>query len=82
MFMVCDMFKDWVVGLDKGVDDYIVKFFDSDELCVWIRMINCWVYGCLVFILEYGVIVVDFVGRVVIKDGVMVDLFVKEFVVL
>ncbi len=82
MLTARDTFKDRVVGLDKGADDYIVKPFDSDELCARIRTINRRVHGRSAPILEHGSIAVDLAGRAVTKDGVMVDLSAKEFAVL
>lgn len=38
LIIVKDDVEEWVMGLDVGVDDYIVKFFNFDEffVCIWV----------------------------------------------
>lgn len=39
--IVCDDLDSCLVGLDGGVDDYIIKFFDLFELFVCICVVLC-----------------------------------------
>lgn len=41
ILIVCDMFNDCIIGLDVGVDDYLVKFFVLEELYVCICVLLC-----------------------------------------
>jgi len=41
LLIVCGIMDDWVEGLDVGVEDYLVKFFDVDELLAWLRVLLC-----------------------------------------
>lgn len=47
LFIVWDKVVDWVVGFDSGVDDYLIKFFDFDELQVWVCVLICCIIGCV-----------------------------------
>lgn len=39
MFIVCDKLEDKLVGFEKGVDDYFIKFFVMVELVVWVSVL-------------------------------------------
>lgn len=47
MVMVVEDVFDWVVGLEIGVDDYVIKLFDFEELCMWIEFVVCCVKGLI-----------------------------------
>lgn len=85
MFIVCSELIDCVLGLEMGVDDYLVKFFELCELLVCICNVLCWIEVLLVnlellviccvwflywiFDFEYWYLV-DFDGWVVVLFGV------------
>lgn len=39
MFIVCNDEIDCIIGLEMGVDDYLIKFFFVCELFVWINVV-------------------------------------------
>lgn len=41
VLIVCDLVFEWVVGLDVGVDDYLLKLFVFEELLVWMWVLLC-----------------------------------------
>lgn len=41
IFIVCDVVVDCVVGFNVGVDDYLVKLFDLQELVVCMYVLLC-----------------------------------------
>lgn len=42
MLLVMGVMLDCVIGLEMGVDDYLVKFFDLCELIVCVCVLLCW----------------------------------------
>lgn len=51
-FIVCDVEIDCVVGLEIGVDDYVVKLFSLCEVVVWVKVIFKCMVLCLVVLEE------------------------------
>lgn len=73
--------EDRVKGLDNGADDYLAKPFSMSELMARIRAVlrrN----GQKDPILRAGSLRLDTVGRKVTRDGVHIQLTVKEFSIL
>ena len=77
-----DTSEDRVKGLDQGADDYMVKPFDTEELCARIRSILRRAHGRAIPKLSRGGLEMDVAGRAVKLDGQAVELSGKEFAVL
>ena len=69
---------DRIIGLEKGSDDYITKPFSPKELVLRINAIMKRVYKDVETIDINGYLI-DENQRIVIKDGVNIDLTTKEF---
>lgn len=41
-FIVKDIVQDWILGLKKGVDDYLIKFFNLEELFLCVNNLIKW----------------------------------------
>lgn len=74
--------QDRVWGFDLGVDDYLVKFFELVEFEVWICVLVCRVGGVDVLVICFGWLSFDIVSWDVWLDGVVLDMFVWECVLL
>lgn len=74
--------EDRVKGLDRGADDYMIKPFDTEELCARIRSILRRAHGRAIPKISHGNLEMDVAGRAVKLDGQPVDLSGKEFAVL
>lgn len=79
ILIVWDCWLDKVVGIDVGVDDYVVKLFYMEEVfvCVWVLV--CWVVGYVFNELICGLIWFDLWVGWVIVDGVVVKLIFYEY---
>lgn len=82
VFSVCEWVVDCILGLDVGVDDYLGKLFDIFELFVCVCVLFCCSVGCVVLILEVGVLCLDLVCLIVVWKGYVLDLICREFVLL
>lgn len=73
---------DRVLGLEIGADDYIVKPFSVKELCARVRAVmrrKDYLTAANEEIIRCGPIVVDLSRRRMTKNGVPVELTLKEF---
>ena len=73
--------KDKIVGLDAGADDYLVKPFELEELLARVRALtrrNSEDKGQL----KNGELIMDLIGRQVVRAGIKIDLTTKEFSLL
>jgi DNA-binding response OmpR family regulator len=77
-----DTSEDRVKGLDQGADDYMVKPFDTEELCARVRSILRRAHGRAIPKLTRGNLEMDLAGRAIKLDGQSVELSGKEFAVL
>lgn len=88
--MLCvDMFILILIGLDDmesklkgfgfGVDDYMIKFFNWDELVVCIQVIICRLKGYSQLVICIGEMVVNFDVCLVEVVGCMINLMGKEY---
>ena len=74
-----DQLSDRVRGLDAGADDYIVKPFQTDELCARLRAVVRRSQGRVAPVLSYRDVVLDPAGRQVTRGGQAVKLGVHEY---
>lgn len=74
-----DQLSDRVRGLDAGADDYIVKPFQTDELCARLRAVVRRSQGRVAPVLSYRDIVLDPAARQVTRSGQAVKLGVHEY---
>ncbi|MGN6222432.1 response regulator transcription factor [Pseudoxanthomonas sp.] len=74
-----DQLSDRVRGLDAGADDYIVKPFQTDELCARLRAVVRRSQGRVAPVLSYRDIVLDPAARQVTRGGQAVKLGVHEY---
>lgn len=77
-----DNTTDLIKGLDTGADDYVVKPFDLEELCARIRAIQRRITSHLEPTITVGDINLDPATRLVFKNGQIVELSRREFVLL
>lgn len=73
--------KDKIQGLDAGADDYLAKPFEFDELLARVRALIRRKSDDKAQ-LRNGDLIVDLITRNVIRDGVRIELTVKEFSLL
>src|SRR3990170_191853 len=71
-----------VLALDSGIDDYIIKPFNLEELCARIRAIHRRTKLRTNSRIVAGDISLDPVTRLVFKDGEMIELSPREFTLL
>ncbi|MBV7472448.1 response regulator transcription factor [Pseudoxanthomonas sp. PXM05] len=74
-----DQLSDRVRGLDAGADDYIVKPFQTDELCARLRAVVRRSQGRVAPVLSYRDVVLDPAARAVTRGGQAVKLGVHEY---
>jgi len=74
-----DQLSDRVRGLDAGADDYIVKPFQTDELCARLRAVVRRSQGRVAPVLSYRDVVLDPAARTVTRGGQSVKLGVHEY---
>jgi DNA-binding response OmpR family regulator len=77
-----DAIEDRVVGLDAGADDYLIKPFAFAELLARIRALLRRGIDGQVLKLKLADLEMDLVGRLVIRNGRLLPLTVKEFELL
>lgn len=74
--------QDIVRGLDAGVSDYMTKPFEFSELLARLRVMLRTVHISNDSILNYGSLQIDTNNHRVVRDGVTVDLTVREYAIL
>ena len=77
-----DTVHDRVIGLDSGGDDYLVKPFALDELCARVRALLRRASERGTPMIRHGTVTLDPAARRVSRDGVTVELSVREFSLL
>ncbi|MBP9147543.1 MAG: response regulator transcription factor [Rhodoferax sp.] len=77
-----DALPDRVAGLDAGADDYILKPFEMDELAARLRSAVRSRLGRADPVLRSGAIALHPDTKVVMRDGVLVNLSAREFALL
>ena len=77
-----DGLADKVVGLELGADDYLVKPFEFAELLARIRALDRRAEGLGVQPLACGDLVLDPVGRDVVRAGRRIELTPREYALL
>jgi DNA-binding response OmpR family regulator len=77
-----DAIEDRVVGLDAGADDYLIKPFAFPELLARLRALLRRGIDGHVLKLKLADLEMDLVGRLVIRNGRLLPLTVKEFELL
>ena len=82
MLTAKDTLEDKIMGLDSGVDDYIVKPFEFDELLARIRVLMRRNYGLATNIIQIEEVTLDLAKKQVAKSGEIIDLTGKEYEVL
>ena len=73
---------DKVLGLELGADDYMTKPFEFSELLARLRVMLRTVHISNDSILNYGSLQIDTNNHRVVRDGVTVDLTVREYAIL
>ena len=74
--------QDIVRGLDTGASDYMTKPFEFSELLARLRVMLRTVHISNDSILNYGSLQIDTNNHRVVRDGVTVDLTVREYAIL
>lgn len=74
--------KQKVEGLNAGMDDYLVKPFDLDELLARVQALYRRSNRRSTPHIQNGSITLDPAGRTVWKEGIMVSLSAREFAIL
>lgn len=74
--------QDIVRGLDAGASDYMTKPFEFSELLARLRVMLRTVHISNDSILNYGSLQIDTNNHRVVRDGVTVDLTVREYAIL
>lgn len=74
--------EDRIRGLDMGADDYLAKPFSTAELLARIRALLRRNSEVVTAVLELGDIRVDTGGRIVTRNGALINLTPKEFLIL
>lgn len=74
-----DQLSDRIRGLDAGADDYILKPFQTDELCARLRAVVRRSQGRVAPVLVYRDVVLDPASRSVSRAGEAVKLGVHEY---
>ena len=74
--------QDIVRGWDAGASDYMTKPFEFSELLARLRVMLRTVHISNDSILNYGTLQIDTNNHRVVRDGVTVDLTVREYAIL
>ena len=74
--------QDIARGLDAGASDYMTKPFEFSELLARLRVMLRTVHISNDSILNYGSLQIDTNNHRVVRDGVTVDLTVREYAIL
>lgn len=82
MLTALDTVEDRVEGLDAGADDYLIKPFAFEELLARVHALLRRPKDISQNFLTFADIEMDLSGRRVLKSGKMVNLTLKEFMVL
>lgn len=77
-----DAVESRVAGLDAGADDYLVKPFAFPELSARIRALSRRGKAEPMTLIRIGTFEVDPVSRTVLREGIRLDLTVREFELL
>jgi two-component system response regulator QseB len=77
-----DATRDRVEGLNAGADDYLVKPFDLEELLARVHAIERRRSGTSTNLLRHGSLELDLSAMTVHRDGVLIDLQRREFMLL
>lgn len=82
MLTARDLLQDRIAGLDTGVDDYLVKPFQPEELVARIRAVCRRVAGSASSRLVFGNVQIDLAARSAWVAGVAADLTAREWALL
>jgi DNA-binding response OmpR family regulator len=82
MLTARDGVRDKVAGLDAGIDDYLAKPFAFDELIARVRALLRRPRASMQTTLTLGDVILDTTSHVVTRAGEVIDLTLKEFMVL
>lgn len=82
MLTARDAVSDRIAGLDTGADDYLTKPFDPGELLARVRALARRRASAVVDLLQVGDLTLDPATHSVARDGVAIDLSVKEVQIL
>ena len=82
MLTARDLLSDRISGLDTGVDDYLVKPFEPEELVARIRAVLRRSQTGASKRLNFGAVEIDVEGRCVYLDGARANLTGREWAVL
>ncbi len=74
--------QDIVKGLDAGASDYMTKPFEFSELLARLRVMLRKQYMSNENVLTCGPLVIDITNHQVVRDGVSIDLTVREYTIL
>lgn len=74
--------QDIVKGLDVGASDYMTKPFEFSELLARLRVMLRKQYMSNENVLTCGPLVIDITNHQVVRDGVSIDLTVREYTIL
>lgn len=79
VLIVCGCWYDKLVGFDVGVDDYLIKFFQVDELVLWLCVLICCSYGYVSLCLYCGLLQLDVNVGCFELDGQVLFFSLQEF---
>jgi two-component system OmpR family response regulator len=82
MLTARDLLQDRIAGLDTGVDDYLVKPFQPEELVARIRAVCRRVAGAASSRLVFGSVQIDLAARSAWVAGAATDLTAREWALL
>ena len=82
MLTALDASRDRVKGLDTGADDYVVKPFDLGELLARLRALIRRSAGKASTLIDLGDIQINLSARTVVRDGAVVELTPREYVLV
>lgn len=74
--------QDIVKGLDAGASDYMTKPFEFSELLARLRVMLRKQYMSNENVLTCGPLVIDITNHRVLRDGIPIDLTVREYAIL
>ncbi len=74
--------QDIVKGLDAGASDYMTKPFEFSELLARLRVMLRKQYMSNENVLTCGPLVIDINNHRVVRDGIPIDLTVREYTIL